>query len=133
MSDKTTIEVAGVLSDIILENKVEDCFYYLKENQYIPLIVKCRMLKVKRYKQILFISYVYVVVKEVEFETFILSLDKKSFFSDILEDGQRLYNRCLRRFKITDIYRISNEGQFRIPNGFNTMLPGINEIITLKF
>lgn len=77
MGDNFSIEVAGVLSDIIFETNVEDSFYYIKDKSYIPMSIRCRLLKVKRNKQPLYLVYFYISVNETVFEACCLSLDKQ--------------------------------------------------------
>ena len=65
-------------------------------------------------------------------ETCIISLDKQKFYSDILEDGQRLYDSALRLFELTDVYDISDGQQIRKVNGLNIIKPRLNEIINIS-
>ena len=132
MSDNLAIKVAGVLSEIILEKNIENTFYYLKEKKYLPLSIECRLLKVKRNNQTLYVGYIYVIIEEIPLETCIISLDKQKFYSDILEDGQRLYNSALRLFELTDVYDISDGQQIRKVNGLNIIKPRLNEIINIS-
>lgn len=129
MSAKSTIKVAGVESDIITEKNVDNVYYYLEEGIYMPISIKCRMLKVKRNKQILFVSYTFIIIKGKEFPCFNIAFNKQELCSDISEWGQSDYNYALQAFDITEVYRMSDNQAFKMPNDFNTLMPTINEII----
>lgn len=133
MGDNFSIEVAGVLSDIIFETNVEDSFYYIKDKSYIPMSIRCRLLKVKRNKQTLYLVYFYISVNEKEIETCCLSLDKQHLILFSMEEGQFIYQYTLKTLEINEVYRRSDNQIFKRSDNFDAIMPKLRVVIDAVF
>lgn len=133
MGDNFSIEVAGVLSDIIFETNVEDSFYYIKDKSYIPMSIRCRLLKVKRNKQTLYLVYFYISVNETVFEACCLSLDKQHLILFSMENGQLIYQYTLKSLEINEVYRRSDNQIFKSSDNFDAIMPKLRVVIDAVF